>query len=107
MGIGIMRPVDKAAAVKADFLLTPDGNLSGYNPNINRVAVADAIPRITRKNCGSGCCSVRVKEQERGCKHVLESSPSVEGQKYCYDQVRVYAPSGEYLGAYSKILPAT
>ena len=101
--------IDRAAAAKADFLITPEGSLSGYHPAFDRVQVAEAIARVTshakdvRLGLVLGTCFKDLEEEwpevvatEVGAKH--------KQREYCYDQIRVYAPTGEYLGAHSKIL---
>ncbi len=105
----IHRAIVKAADIKADFLLTPEGSLSGYYADFDRVVVLEAVQRVAQ----------HAKESRVGlllgtCYKELEDDPlssfitprSVPGERheYCYDQVRAYAPSGEYLGAHSKIL---
>ncbi len=100
----IHRAIDQAAGVKADFLLTPEGSLSGYYPHFDQAVVAAAVQRIVQHAKESrvglllGTC---YKERE---KDTWAPDPSVEHQEFCYDQVRVYAPSGEYLGFHAKIL---
>ena len=105
----VHRAIDQAAGVKADFLLTPEGSLSGYYPYFNRLVVADAVERLAQHAKAShvglllGTCYKEMEED--GPRATLKRlGVSAEPHEYCYDQVRVYAPSGEYLGAYSKIL---
>lgn len=105
----IHRAIDRAAGAKADFLLTPEGSLSGYYPGFDRVVVSDAVERLAqhakelRVGLLLGTC---YKEMEDEVPRFVgkQQGGSAKQQEYCYDQVRVYAPSGEYLGAYSKIL---
>lgn len=105
----IHRAIDQAAGVKADILLTPEGSLSGYYSDFDRVIVANAVERLAQHARAShvglllGTC---YKEMEEEAPRVTlkRLGVSAERREYCYDQVRVYAPSGEYLGAYSKIL---
>ena len=90
----ILRAVDLAADQGADFLLTPEGSLSGYYAGFDGPEVASAVERVAD----------RAREVEVGlalgtCYKELE-----DGVEYCYNQVRVYAPEGDYLGAYAKIL---
>jgi predicted amidohydrolase len=94
----IHRAIDQAAAAKTDFLLTPEGGLSGYYAGFDRETVAQAVVRV----------AAHAKESRLGlllgtCYKELEHAVSGT-REYCYDQVRVYAPSGDYLGAHSKIL---
>jgi predicted amidohydrolase len=104
----IRQAIDQAASVKADFLLTPEGSLSGYYADFDRTVVAAAIERVARHARESqvglllGTCYKDMEED-------VPSGAAKQGEtparhEYCYDQVRVYAPSGEYLGAHSKIL---
>ncbi|MCL5669981.1 MAG: carbon-nitrogen hydrolase family protein [Acidobacteria bacterium] len=105
----IHQAIDQAAGVKADFLLTPEGSLSGYYPDFDRVAVADAVERLAqhakelRVGLLLGTC-YKEMEEETPRSVAQQLGASAQRHEYCYDQVRVYAPSGEYLGAYSKIL---
>lgn len=105
----IHRAIDQAAGVKADFLLTPEGSLSGYYPDFDRVVVADAVKRLAqhakelRVGLLLGTC-YKEMEEEAPRPAAKRLGVSAERHEYCYDQVRVYAPSGEYLGAHSKIL---
>ena len=103
----IHKAIDKAAAIKADFLLTPEGSLSGYYPDFDRAVVVDAVQRLAQHAKKSrvglllGTC---YKEEEEARSGWSAAERSVKRQEFCYDQVRVYASSGEYLGAHSKIL---
>ncbi|MFN8008088.1 MAG: nitrilase-related carbon-nitrogen hydrolase [Terriglobia bacterium] len=105
----IHRAIDKAAALKVDFLLTPEGSLSGYYPDFDRLVVQAAVQRLAQnaKERGVGLLlGTCYKELEEDTPSLLvgpNSKPS-EPREYCYDQIRVYAPNGEFLGAYSKIL---
>ena len=100
----IHRAIDQAAGVKADFLLTPEGSLSGYHPDFDRVTVVDAVERLARHAQEArvglllGTC---YKTEEEG---IVGSEPILKRHEFCYDQVRVYAPNGEYLGSHAKIL---
>ena len=42
----IYRAIDKAAEANSDFLLTPEGSLSGYYPDFDRRPVANAVQRV-------------------------------------------------------------
>lgn len=100
----IYRAIDQAATARADFLLTPEGSLSGYYPDFDRVTVVDAIERLTRhaKEARVGLLlGTCYKTEEEG---IVGSEPILKRQEFCYDQVRVYAPAGDYLGSYAKIL---
>ncbi len=109
----IHRAIDHAAGVKADFLLTPEGSLSGYYwgnyPDFDRVTVAEAVARVAQHakqvHVGLllGTC-YKDMEPEVPKRFAHDWGGPARLHEYCYDQVRVYAPSGAYLGAYSKIL---
>jgi len=87
----IHRAIDQAAGVRADFLLTPEGSLSGYSPNFDQAVVAGALQRVAR----------HAQESRVG---LLLGTCYQDADAFCHDQVRVYAPNGDFLGAYSKIL---
>lgn len=92
----IHRAIDRAADARAEFLLTPEGGLSGYYAGFDREVVSGAAARLAKhaREAGVGLLlGTCFKEVE---------SPGA--REYCYDQVRVYAPNGDYLGAHSKIL---
>lgn len=90
----IFNGIDEAAANGADFLLTPESAVSGNYPDFDREQVTEAVNRIAQKakNAGIGLILGTCYKQ-------IE-----DGNEYCYNQARVYAPSGEYLGFYAKIL---
>lgn len=102
--------IDQAAGIKADFLLTPEGSLSGYNASFDRAAVADAAQRLaqhakeSRVGLMLGTCYKEMGEDFRFPFAMRSASPMApQRQEFCYDQVRVYAPNGEYLGIHSKL----
>jgi predicted amidohydrolase len=105
----LRRAIDQAASVKADFLLTPEGSLSGYYPDFDRTVVAAAVQRVAQHAKESrvglllGTCYKEMEEDVPSFAAKRWGSPAGQ-HEYCYDQVRVYTPSGEYLGAHSKIL---
>jgi len=107
----VHRGIEKAAAAKADFLLTPEGGVSGYYSGFDGAAVEAAVLRIARHAREAhvglllGTCYKEMAE-DAPSSFELHVDPSARGQRQelCYDQVRVYEPGGEYLGAYSKIL---
>jgi predicted amidohydrolase len=90
----IMQAIERAASDRADFLLTPEGSLSGYYAGFRREEVAEAVTRLAAaaKAVGIGLAlGTCYKETENG-------------GEYCYNQVRIYSPEGEYLGYHAKIL---
>ena len=76
---------------KADILLTPEGSLSGYTSKFNKQEVKDALAEVTafasHHNVGLalGTCFY-------------------EDDWVCYDELRFYLPTGEYLGCHTKTL---
>jgi predicted amidohydrolase len=80
-----------AARARAEILLTPEGSLSGYRPDFDVQDAAGALDRVTalarrlRVGLALGTCFV-------------------EADGKCYNQVRFYRPSGEFLGFHSKTL---
>ena len=90
----ICTAIEKAAKDKADFLLTPEGSLSGYNAEFDREEVAAALERVT----------TFAKEKQVGLALGTCYKEIHKGKERCYNQVRIYSPEGEYLGSHSKIL---
>jgi len=77
-----------------DFLITPEGSLSGYNSQFDGNELKKSL--------------VRVEEVARDLNIGLVLGTcykeTIGGKEYCYNQARVYLPDGAFLGAYSKIL---
>jgi predicted amidohydrolase len=90
----IIDGIRKAAKDGADFLVTPEGSLSGYTSNFEQKEVDKALPEILAVS----------KELKVGLFLGTCYKDQIKDVSYCYNQIRVYAPSGEFLGAYSKIL---
>ena len=90
----ILRAIEQAAADRADFLLTPEGSLSGYRSDFARVEVAEATDRVARaaRDAGVGLALGTCYKEIEG------------GAERCYNQVRIYSPQGDYLGYHAKIL---
>jgi predicted amidohydrolase len=90
----IIEGIRKAAEQGASFLVTPEGSLSGYTNIFNQAEVTASLEDIKTEAAKLkiglmlGTC---YKEQKKG-------------KEVCYNQVRVYKPDGNYIGAYSKIL---
>lgn len=88
----ILRALDFARDEGADILLTPEGSLSGYTHGFDVGAVEDALGVVTERareghvGLALGTCFVEPDDGK------------------CYNQVRFYAPDGEYLGFHSKTL---
>jgi predicted amidohydrolase len=87
--------VARAAAAGADILLTPEGSLSGYTPDFDPAAVAVGLDIITGRAAAAG-----VGLALGTC--FLEADGVAPGA--CYNQIRFYAPDGDYLGFHSKQL---
>jgi predicted amidohydrolase len=83
--------IGRAADQGAEFLLTPEGSLSGYCADFDVAAAAEALAGVTE--------AARV----RGI-GLLLGTCFVESDGACYNQVRVYDRDGAYLGFHAKIL---
>ncbi|MHB1001916.1 MAG: carbon-nitrogen hydrolase family protein [Armatimonadota bacterium] len=88
--VGIKRAADDGS----DFLVTPEGSLSGYWAGFDSREVADALERVT-----SEAKKVGVGLALGTCFRENEDSGEV-----CYNQVRIYSRNGDYLGFHAKIL---
>jgi predicted amidohydrolase len=90
----ILAGIDRAAGDRADFLLTPEGSLSGYYAGFDGQEVAEALARVAdaARRAGVGLALGTCYKEAEGA------------QEYCYNQVRIYAPEGDYLGCHAKIL---
>jgi predicted amidohydrolase len=90
----IVRAIERAAEEGSQLLMTPEGALSGYYAAFDREEVASAEDRVAAhaRDAGIGLLlGTCYKKAEKTGEH-------------CYNQVRVYTPSGDYAGCYSKIL---
>jgi predicted amidohydrolase len=106
----IHRAIDRAADVKADFLLTPEASLSGYHADFSAELVAQAEQRLADHARAAkvglllGTC-----QKEMGTDFEfpfrMHANPIVRfgARAFCYNQIRIYAPDGAFLGAHSKI----
>jgi predicted amidohydrolase len=90
----ILEGIRKASGAGASFLVTPEGSLSGYTSEFDQGELAYALEKIRAE-------AVRMKV---GLMLGTCYKETVKGKEFCFNQVRVYAPEGEFLGAYSKIL---
>jgi predicted amidohydrolase len=88
----IERGIDFAIKEKADILLTPEGSLSGYTHKFNRKAAEAALQRVT------------AKAKRAGLGLALGTCFIEPDDNKCYNQLRFYAPDGEYLGFHNKTL---
>ncbi len=81
----ILSGIEQASGDGADFLLTPEGSLSGYHSGFDRKEVAEAAARLAEaaRDAGVGLAlGTCYKEIE-------------DGKERCYNQVRVYSPEGD------------
>jgi predicted amidohydrolase len=90
----ILTGIRKAAGEGASFLVTPEGSLSGYNSTFNQDEVNIALEEV--KTVAS---KLKVGLILGTC-----YKESINGKEFCFNQVRVYAPEGDFRGVYSKIL---
>ena len=90
----IITGIYKAAKEGAEFLVTPEGSLSGYTSNFNQSEVSSALEEII----------IIAKEMKVGLMLGTCYKELKQGREFCFNQVRVYTPESNFLGAYSKIL---
>jgi len=90
----ILAGMKHAAGEGADFLVTPEGSLSGYTSNFDQEQLQKALSEIESAT----------KELNLGLMLGTCFKETIGGTEYCYNQVRVYEPGGQFMGAYSKIL---
>ena len=86
----IIHAIDYAATEKADILLTPEGSLSGYTYEFDRVEYKNALGQV------------EAMAKERKLWLALGTCVDMEGK--CYNMLRFYLPDGTYLGCHTKIL---
>lgn len=89
--VTLRRAVEFASRSGAQILLTPEGSLSGYTHQFDRAAAR------------AGLEQVRAWAREAHLRLALGTC-YVEEDGLCYNQLRFYAPSGQYLGFHSKTL---
>ncbi|MFC2030254.1 carbon-nitrogen hydrolase family protein [Chloroflexota bacterium] len=90
----IVRGIEQASEQGSQFLVTPEGALSGYYAAFDREEVASATDRL----------AARAREVGIGLLLGTCYKEAEESGEHCYNQVRVYTPSGDYLGYHAKIL---
>ena len=90
----ILAGMKHAAGEGADFLVTPEGSISGYTNNFDQEQLQKALSEIESA----------IKELNLGLMLGTCFKEIIGGTEYCYNQVRVYEPGGQFMGAYSKIL---
>jgi len=90
----IIEGIRKAAQEGSNFLVTPEGSLSGYTSNFNQSRLNAALKEIT-----DVAGEMKVGLMLGTCyKEVIREN------EFCFNQVRLYAPDGHFMGEYSKIL---
>lgn len=90
----IVEGIGNAAREGADFLVTPEGSLSGYTSNFDQKELSIALESVTAE-----ASRMKVGLMLGTC-----FKKTTKGKEFCYNQVRVYTPESQYLGEYSKIL---
>jgi predicted amidohydrolase len=90
----IIAGIRKAAQEGASFLVTPEGSLSGYTSNFKQSELTIALEEIK-----AVAKKIKVGLILGTCYKEL-----IKDQELCFNQVRVYTPEGQFMGAYSKIL---
>lgn len=90
----IVRGIEQSSEQGSQFLVTPEGALSGYYAAFDREEVASAAVRVA------------ARARDAGIGLLLGTCYKEAEQKveYSYNQVRVYTPSGDYAGCHAKIL---
>ncbi len=88
----IHRGIEFARREHAHILLTPEGSLSGYTHEFSMAAVKQGLRRVT------------AAAREAGLGLALGTCYVEPDTLECYNQIRFYAPSGDYLGFHSKTL---
>ncbi|MFX0102209.1 MAG: carbon-nitrogen hydrolase family protein [Candidatus Hodarchaeota archaeon] len=91
----ISMALEQAIEQEADILLTPEGSLSGYFPQIDQEKVDDFLEKIVEKASGAGVglalgTCFREKDDEG-----------------VYNQLRFYGKDGTFLGFHSKMTKTT
>jgi predicted amidohydrolase len=90
----ILEGITRAATEGATFLVTPEGSLSGYTSNFNQEELSRALEEVR----------AAARKMKVGLMLGTCFKEVIKGKEYCYNQVQVYTPEGQSLGAYSKIL---
>ena len=90
----ILEAITQAAGEGASFLVTPEGSLSGYTSNFSQEELSGALEEVR----------AAAKKMKIGLMLGTCFKEVIKGKELCFNQVRVYTPEGQSLGAYSKIL---
>jgi predicted amidohydrolase len=88
----IGRAIDRAIEEKAEVLLTPEGSLSGYTHQFDQQQVEKGLERLVAKASAAGLALA------------LGTCFVEPDDGRCYNQIRFYDGSGEFLGFHNKIL---
>ena len=87
----IKMAIDYARSENADILLTPEGSLSGYTPDFDRMEARKALEEIVAYASSAGV-------------GLALGTCFYEDDDNCYNQIRFYDKAGNLLGFHSKIL---
>lgn len=90
----IILGIRKAREEGASFLVTPEGSLSGYTSNFDQGQLDAALREVVAV----------AGKMKTGLMLGTCYKEMINGKEFCFNQVRVYTPEGNFLGAYSKIL---
>jgi len=96
--------IERAAKDRVDFLLTPEGSLTGTRNDFDRQEMLTALNRITSLAAGKkvglvlGTCFKELAVVGHGY------GRKVQEKEFCYNQVRIYSPDGLFLGVHNKNL---
>jgi len=88
----ILRAVEFASSEGAGVLLTPEGSLSGYTPDIDSATVERNLAKVTD----------RAREAKLGLALGTCFIEPEDGK--CHNQIRFYGSSGDHLGFHGKTL---
>jgi predicted amidohydrolase len=90
----IIDGIRKASLEGADFLVTPEGSLSGYTSNFKLSELSAALEEVK-----AAAQKMKVGLMLGTCYKEL-----IRDREICFNQVRIYSPDGHFIGEYSKIL---
>jgi predicted amidohydrolase len=90
----ILAKIHEASGEGADFLITPEGSLSGYTNEFDQEQLQNALSEII-----SVAMNLKIGLILGTCYKEL-----VGKFEYCYNEVRIYSPDGKFMGNYCKIL---
>src|SRR6185295_783313 len=82
----ILAAIREAAAGNAVFLVTPEGSLSGYRSRFDQKELAPALKEVL-----SLARDLRIG--------LLLGTCFKDDKGLCYNQIRIYSPEGEFIGA--------